>query len=126
MTDERMFDHQPDPELGTALRRALEPGEATQAAFVARVLAAYDAARAASSVPTWDVLATWARPRVAAAVVAAALCGFLVGRAFQAQDTPADFDTAFEPTSGPGLAAFVTASDPPDASVVFASLVEQR
>ncbi|HEY3280315.1 MAG TPA: hypothetical protein VGJ83_07360 [Gemmatimonadales bacterium] len=125
MTDERMFDHRPDPELGAALRQALEPRDGTQAAFVDRVLVRYDAAQAAAGVPTWDVLAAWARPRVAAAVAVAALCGFLVGRALQAPDD-ASFDTAFEPTSGPGLAALVTASAPPDASVVFASLVEPR
>jgi hypothetical protein len=125
MTDERMFDHLPDPELGAALRQALEPGAGTEAAFVAGVLARYDAARAARA-PTWEVLAAWARPGIAAAVAAAALCGFLVGRALQTPDTPASFDTAFGPTNGPGLAALVTAPDPPDASVVFASLVEQR
>jgi len=126
MTDERTFDHRPDPQLGSALRQALEPPGGTEAAFVARVVAGYDAALADQTVPTWQVLAAWAGPRIAAAVAAAALCGFLAGRALQTRDAPASFDTAFEPTSGPGLAALVTASDPPDASVVFASLVEQR
>ncbi len=127
MTGDQMFDHRPDPELGAALRQAVEPRDGTQAAFVARVLAGYDAARAGGGgVPTWDVLAGWARPGIAAAVAAAALAGFLVGRALEPPDAPASFDTAFAPTSGPGLAALVTAADPPDASVVFASLTESR
>ena len=125
MTDEQMFDHRPDAELGAALRQALEPRAGTEAAFVAGVMARYEAAQA-SGAPTWDALAAWARPWVAAAAVAAALSGFLVGRARAAPEPAASFDTAFEPTSGPGLAALVTASDPPDASVVFASLVDPR
>lgn len=72
------FDHRPDPVLGAALRRALDPGD--HSAFVARVLAGADAARAAAA--TWDaVLARWARVGVAAAVVTALAAGYLVGRA---------------------------------------------
>lgn len=70
------FDHRPDPELGVALRSALEPGD--QAAFVARVLALAGEARASS----WDgVLARWARVGVAAALLIAAAAGYFVGRA---------------------------------------------
>ncbi|HEV8303776.1 MAG TPA: hypothetical protein VGQ25_02335 [Gemmatimonadales bacterium] len=124
MTDERLFDHRPDPELGAALRRALEPGD--QAEFVARVMARYDATLAEASVPTWEVLARWARPGIAAAVVAAVFGGFQLGRTLHAPDAPATLDAAMAPTSGPGLAALVTAPEPPDASVLFASLVEPR
>ncbi len=124
MTDERMFDHRPDPELGAALRQALEAED--QAGFVARVLARYDAALETSSVPTWEVLAAWSRRGIAAAAAAAVLAGFLLGRALHAPEAPATLDAAFAPTGGPGLAALVTAADPPDASVVFASLVEPR
>src|SRR5258705_505152 len=63
MTDEKTFDHRPDPELGSALRRALDPPRDDQAAFVARVMARYDGALAAATVPTWEVLAAWSRPR---------------------------------------------------------------
>src|SRR5207245_2740487 len=61
------FDHRPDPVLGAALRRALEPeGEA---AFLARLLARVDEVRLAA---TWDaVLARWARLGVVAAAVVA-------------------------------------------------------
>ena len=126
MNDERMFDHRPDPELGAALRRALNPIDpADEAAFVAGVMARYDEALAAATVPTWEVLAAWSRRGIALAAAAAVLVGFLVGRALQTPE-PETFDTAMAPTSGPGVAALVTATDPPDASIVFASLVEQR
>ncbi|HMJ59138.1 MAG TPA: hypothetical protein VK467_08370 [Gemmatimonadales bacterium] len=125
MNDEKMFDHRPDPELGGALRRALDPPRNDQAGFVARVMARYDGALAAATVPTWEVLAGWARRGIAAALVAAVAGGFLLGRALQSPE-PETFDAAMAPTSGPGVAALVTATDPPDASIVFASLVEQR
>lgn len=125
MTDERMFDHRPDPELGAALRHALDPPRNDQAAFVARVMARYDGALAAATVPTWEVLAAWGRRGIALAA-AAVLAGFLLGRALQVPEAPETIDAAMAPSSGPGLAALVTATDPPDASVVFASLVEQR
>ena len=120
MTDERMFDHRPDPELGAALRRALDPPRDDQAAFVARVMARYDGALAAATVPTWAVLAAWSRRGIAVAAAAAVLAGFLLGRALQAPEAPATLDAALTPV------AFINATDPPDASVVFASLVEPR
>ena len=126
MKDEPSFHHHPDPELGAALRAALEPRD-NQAAFVARVMAHYDRALARGTVPMLDVLASWFRPGIAAAA-AALIAGFLIGRNFvspaPAAD-PATLDAAMAPAEGPGLAAFVTAQDPPDASVVFASLVDQ-
>ncbi|HKC41047.1 MAG TPA: hypothetical protein VKC15_16015 [Gemmatimonadales bacterium] len=126
MSDQRMFDHRPDPELGAALRRALDPPRGDQAAFVARVMARYDGALTAATVPTWEVLAAWSRRGIALAAAAAILAGFLLGRALQTPEDPETFDAAIAPTSGPGVTALVTATDPPDASVVFASLVEQR
>lgn len=129
MTDEpRMFDHGPDPELGAALRAALEPPKDDQARFVARVMARYDEALEQATVPTWEVLASWSRRGIAAAAAAAVLAGFLLGRAVltPAADAPASMDAAMAPTGGPGLTALVTAPDPPDASVVFASLVEPQ
>jgi len=121
-----MFDHRPDPELGAALRRALDPPRDDQAAFVARVMARYDGALAAATVPTWEVLAAWSRRGIALAAAAAVVVGFLLGRALRTREPLETFDTAMAPASGPGLTALVTATDPPDASVVFASLVEQR
>ena len=76
------FDAQPDPVLGAALRHALNPtgaaDPAEQARFVARVLAAADAAPVA--VPTWEVLSRWATRGIAAAALAALLAGLLLAR----------------------------------------------
>ena len=123
MKDTQPFDHRPDPELSAALRAALEPKD-DQKAFVARVMALYEGALDRSTVPTLDVLASWFRPGIAAAV-AALIVGFLFGRTVLTP-APASIDAAMAPLEGQGLAALVTAQDPPDASVVFASLVDQR
>src|SRR5437867_8260266 len=116
-------DFRPDPEFAAALRSALEP-KGDHAAFVARVMARYDQALDRATVPTVDVLASWFRPGIAAAA-AALIAGFLLGRTVLAP-APASIDAAMALVDGPGLAALVTASDPPDASVVFSSLVDQR
>jgi len=122
MKDAQAFDHRPDPELGAALRAALEPTD-DHAAFVARVMGQYERALEHGTIPTLDVLASWFRPGIAAAV-AALIVGFLFGRGIL---TPAPtIDAAMAPSERPELAALVTAADPPDASVVFASLVEQH
>ena len=123
MKDSQAFDHRPDPELGAALRAVLEPKD-DQQAFAARVMAQYERTLDRATVPTLDVLASWFRPGIAAAA-AALLAGFLIGRAVLTP-APASIDAAMAPLEGPGLAALVTAQDPPDASVVYASLVDQR
>jgi hypothetical protein len=120
MNDEKTFDHRPDPELGAALRRALDPPRDDQAAFVARVMARYDRTLAAATVPTWEVLARWSRRGIAVAATAAVLGGFLLGRVLQTPEPPETLDAALTPI------ALMNATDPPDASVVFASFVEQR
>lgn len=118
-----LFDHRPDPQLGDALRAALEGSDS--AAFVRRVMGNYDRALERATPPTWEVLASWFRPGLAAAIVAL-VAGFVVGRMVLGPRATESIETAMAPTEGPGLAALVTAPDPPDASVVFASLVEQR
>jgi negative regulator of sigma E activity len=124
MKSPELFDHRPDPQLGDALRAALE--RENHAAFVARVMANYDRALEQATVPTWEVLASWFRPGVA--VAAALIAGFVFGQAMltPASADTASIETAMAPAEGPGLAALVTADDPPDASVVFTSLVEPR
>jgi hypothetical protein len=118
---EKMFDHRPDPELGAALRAALD-AELDQAAFVARVMSRYDDALERATVPTWEVLASWSRRGIAAAAAAALVGGFLLGRAVlappNATDSPASIESAMAPTEGRGLTALMTAVEPPDASVV--------
>ena len=123
MNESPSFDHRPDPELGAALRAALEPSD-DHSAFVARVMAQYDAALDRSSVAMFDVLASWFRPGMVAATAALVL-GFLFGRTVLDNRTES-IDAALAPFEGPGLAALVTAQDPPDPSVVFTSLVEPR
>lgn len=59
----------PDRELGDLLREALTPDG--QADFVSRVLA-----RLPESRSLWDVLAGWARPGIAAAILLAAALGY--------------------------------------------------
>ncbi|HEV8509054.1 MAG TPA: hypothetical protein VGQ48_01220 [Gemmatimonadales bacterium] len=125
MKESQPFDHRPDPELGAALRAALEAKD-DQSAFVARVMAQYDGALDRATIPTLDVLASWFRPGIAAAV-AALIVGLLFGRSvLTPAPAPASIDAAMAPAEGPGLAALVTAQDPPDASVVFTSLVEPQ
>ncbi len=108
------FDHRPDPRLGEALRAALDPGDSS--AFVARVVAG-----AERPARTLDVLATWARRGLAAAMAAAAIAGFLVGRGGEAPTLPED--TLAPASAGAASVALVTAARPPDASVVFTTLV---
>jgi hypothetical protein len=128
---ENKFDHLPDPELAAALRAALEPAD-NQAAFVAGVMARYDEALERATIPAWEVLAAWSRPGIAAAVAAALISGFMFGRTLISRngsiagETPAAIDAAMAPAEGPGFAALVMASDPPDASVVLTSLVEPQ
>ena len=122
MTEQPSFDHRPDPELGAALRAALAPTD-DHSAFVARVMAQYDNALDRSSVAMFDVLASWFRPSMVAAAAALVL-GMLFGRTVLQTPDTASIDAAMAPIEGPGLAALVTAQDPPDASVVFTSLVE--
>lgn len=132
MNDERQFEHTPDPVLGDALRGALRPPAhaGDERDFVARVMARYDAALAAATVPTLEVLARWARPGIAAAVLAAVVGGFVLGRSIGMPAEPSDPASmeaaAIVPASGPGLAALMTATAPPDASIVLTSLVEPQ
>jgi len=122
MIESPSFDHRPDPELGAALRAALEPAD-DQSVFLARVMAQYDNALDRSSVAMFDVLASWFRPGMVAAAAALVL-GILFGRTILDRMSPESIDAALAPLEGPGLAALVTAEDPPDPSVVFTSLVE--
>lgn len=121
------FDHRPDPVLGSALREALDPPQGNdQRAFVARVMARYDETLERATVPTWEVLASWSRRGLAAAAIVALAAGFWWGRAvLLPQESEDSIATAISPLERPGITALVTAIDPPDASVVFTSLVDQ-
>ena len=119
MTEHPMpFDHEPDRELGAALRRALQPS--AHEAFVARVVARAAAAPRGS----WDVLAGWAGRGIAAALLVVAGAGFAAGRALKPA-AAAPIEEALitgSADSGAAATAVVRGSRPPDASIVFASL----
>lgn len=80
------FDGGPDPELGTALRGLLTPGD--DAAFAARVLARLEPGS------PWEVLAQWARPGLAAALLLATALGFWVTLASTPAADPAGAGSA--------------------------------
>lgn len=116
MKDPMPFDHRPDPTLGEALRRALDPGDGPEgtAAFVARVLA-----RATDvPMPSWDlVLARWARGGVAAAILIAVAAGYLVGRA-----------GAVAPAARPTMTDVLLAppAHPREVEIVLASVIDNQ
>lgn len=108
---ESPFFHGPDPELGAALRQALEPGD--DAVFVARVRGALGTVRPR----TWDVLEQWAGRGLVAAALAALAAGLVVARAGRG---PVGLDEAFA-AAFPDSAVAFAAETPPDPSVVFAT-----
>lgn len=69
MTSRNDFDAERDPMLGAQLRALLDAGD--PAPFRAAVLGRLDQRDASS----WDVLADWARPGIAAAILLATLAG---------------------------------------------------
>lgn len=115
MSKHNPFDQRPDPVLGQALREALSAPD--DAAFAQRVMA-----RAVAPAATWwDVLGTWARPGLAAALVAAAVVGFWIGHDQGTHRTA----TAEDPLSSAAQAAgavpvLFDAAGPPTMDVVLA------
>jgi hypothetical protein len=65
------FDGARDPALGAELAQALTPADS--ASFTSRVLA-----RLGARTNSWDVLASWARPGVAAGLLLATLLGYWI------------------------------------------------
>jgi hypothetical protein len=63
------FDSERDGELGVMLAETLTPADT--ASFASRVLAGLGARR-----NSWDVLASWARPGIAASLLFASLLGY--------------------------------------------------
>jgi len=124
------FDLRPDPELGHLLRDHLEPGG--HAAFTARLAAAVAAtaeARAVARRPgetSWDVLAAWARPGLAAAAVLAALLGGWLWRDEPGTAVPAPLAVATAddvPSMLPGELAALAGTGGGDVSVL---MLEER
>jgi hypothetical protein len=103
------FDSRPDPVLGAALRAALSPRDST--VFVSRVVAAAD--RPAAPL---DVLASWSRLGIAAAVLAALFAGAALGL---------DAGSADAATSNTDAAVIIAGTEAPDAITLFASFPER-
>jgi hypothetical protein len=109
------FDNEPDEELGRLLRAELT-GSAPEA-FLARLRLAVAGAEPGGS--QWEVLASWLRPRVMAAAIAAALLlwfgSWLAG-------SPAD--------TGTMVAQFpahtVLSPQPPQVDEIMSALMERR
>lgn len=114
------FDHRPDPIVGSALRAFLTPADS--AGFAARVLGA--AARTPVARTALDVLAGWARPGIAAAMLAAMALGFVLGRRLSAPAESLDEAMATTLSPTPGTAALAGSDGPPDGSVAFATFIE--
>lgn len=72
MTDSTPFDYRPDPVLGSALRQALAAPD--DAAFVARMRALV------AGESSWDVLARWSWPGLAAAAAALLVASLWLGQ----------------------------------------------
>ncbi len=115
MNDLNAFDHAPDSELGSALRAALSAAD--DDTFVRDVMARLD-----QPVTSWDVLGTWVRPGLAAAVVLTAMAGFWLGRAVHPATQPVPVEEALTVTAGNGtMTALISAESPPAIDVLFQS-----
>ena len=99
-----------DKELGQALKRALDPGD--NRVFVFRVLARIDTVPVAPLF--WDLLASWARRGIPAAIMIAALTAFLL--ALPRQPAANLEDTLVGGTDGG--ASLITSPAPPDAGPI--------
>ena len=70
LSEQEAFAGRPDPRLGGLLRAYLDR-DGGHEEFAARIIG-----RLGDATSSWDVLARWARPGIAAAVLAAALAGY--------------------------------------------------
>jgi hypothetical protein len=123
MTSPSPFDHRPDPELGALLREALVPEE--DPAFVERVLGAL--ARTGDGYPSlwWQVLGTWARHGVAAALVGLAAATLWWASASRGNEADASLEEVFLATADQVAPPFLTATTaPPSFDQVLASSLE--
>lgn len=100
MKNESPFDPGQDRELGERLRETLTPGG--NAEFVARVLARLPVAGS-----FWDVLAGWARPGIAAAILLAAALGYWLAPREGQSPTAAEVLAADQPLDRDAMASVV-------------------
>lgn len=112
---ENPFDAKPDAELGHLLRECLEAPDPD--AFAARVRAAIGAEPRVASEGSWEVLARWARPGLAAAAIVLLSLGVWLGQGEQwVSETLAD---ALQPAGAPA-ALFASAGSAPSTETLFA------
>ena len=109
------FDHEPDRELGHALRALLTAPD--DAAFTRRVLGVTPWPQVGTT-DWWEVLGSWSRPGLAAAVLLAALAGFWLGRS---TNTPAQLGLEEALLPRVTAAALDTVNTSPDMDGVLAA-----
>jgi hypothetical protein len=97
------FDPGQDRELGALLREALTPSGNVE--FVSGVLS-----RLPVSGSFWDVLAGWARPGIAAAILLAAALGYWLAPHDAAAPTAAEVLAADQPLDRDAMTSFVLGS----------------
>lgn len=97
------FDPDQDRELGDLLREALTP--AGHAEFLSGVLSRLPAAGS-----FWDVLAGWARPGIAAAILLAAALGYWLAPRETTAPTAAEVLAADQPLDRDAMTSFVLGS----------------
>ncbi len=117
------FDHRPDPELGALLREVLDAGG--EHAFVDGVLAAVARAEGGFSTGWWQVLGTWARHGVAAALVALAGATIWWANASSRNEAEASLEEVFLASAEAVAPPFLTATTAPSSfDQVLASSLE--
>ena len=117
------FDHEPDAELGNALRDLLSANDEDQ--FVRGVVAAADRVYGeAAPVRTFSVLIEWARPGLVAAMLLIALgafsLGIWVGRTGAVAEAALGDPLAPDPDQ-PSVPALMAGQEEPDWDVVLAA-----
>jgi hypothetical protein len=115
------FDHRPHPELGGLLREALTAGN--EQGFVDRVRAAAQE-RSAYGAPWWQVLGTWARPGVAAALALLAGATFWLANASSRNEADTTLEEVLLATADTVAPPFLTTITPPTFDVVLAASFE--
>jgi hypothetical protein len=125
MSPSSPFDHRPDVELGGLLREALAPGD--EGVFTSRVVAAAEARHGASAlgVDGWQVLGTWARPGLAAALGLAAGATIWLAQASTRSEVEVTLEEVFRATAEAVVPPLLVASGaPPSFDRVLGSSLE--
>ncbi|MDH5805470.1 MAG: hypothetical protein OEZ54_09870 [Gemmatimonadota bacterium] len=119
------FSHENDPELAKALTNALEPAD--HRGFVNRVMAAADQLLGASRTSFWEILSDWAKPGLAAAVLAGVIAvAVAVLASRQMPQSQATIDDALQrDVLAPEGSLLMESLNPPTVDIVLAVSVER-